>query len=304
MEPFFFIFISMGKIIDKLDFERFVKSLRGPLNSINGEIYYTLPETFGTFGSYLNIVIRETQVQPDIIFKLMTEIAEKFKPMYDEYMDEGGNEMGETMVRISDLLFTGGMNEFIGFNLNSAMDTVLPVEILQWTKEVRKVKTLMTFLKDPVGFRSVMELDDTTLERINRGLRQLQSQKNIPHNLQVHLDFVEEGTFTIPDEINTSMGDDGELKQIKVYYKFPQNVKLKFHCDPRNYNKITGEVDFDFMPIYIEYPKLSEDYAIPKKELLETLLSERIKHILKSNDLVPIRFSSNLDKFNFIYKWI
>jgi hypothetical protein len=184
------------------------------------------------------------------------------------------------------------------------MDTVLPVEILQWTKEVRKVKTLMTFLKDPVGFRSVMELDDTTLERINRGLRQLQSQKNTPHNLQVHLDFVEEGTFTIPDEINTSMGDDGELKQIKVYYKFPKNVKLKFKCDARSHNKITGEVDFDFMPIYIEYPKLSEDYAVPKKELLETLLTERIKYILKSNDLVPVRFSSNLDKFNFIYKWI
>jgi hypothetical protein len=187
------------------------------------------------------------------------------------------------------------------------MHTVLPVETLQWTKELRQVKTLMTFLKDPVGYRSVMEIDDTTMERLNRSLKQLQSQKNIPHNLQVHLDFVEEGTFTIPDEINTSMGDDGELKQIKVYYKFPQNIKLKFKCDARSHNKITGEVDFDFMPIYVEYPKLSEDYESPKRELLKTLISERIKHILKSNDLVPVRFSSNLDsdsKFNFSFKWI
>jgi hypothetical protein len=295
----------MEKSLNKIEYDRFIKTLRGPLKSINGEIYYVSSDNSfnSNFGGYLNIVIRETQVQPDIIFKLMTEIAEKFKTLYDEY-PSSSDQVGKTAVRIKDLLFTGGSDKFIGFNLNDSLYTVLPVEILQWTKELRQVKTLMTFLKDPVGFRSVMELDDTTLERVNRSLKQLQSQKNVPHNLQVHLDFVEEGTFTIPDEINMSMGDDGELKQIKVYYKFPQNVKLKFHCDPRNHNKITGEVDFDYMPIYVEYPKLSEDYAIAKKELLETLLSERIKHILKSNDLVPIRFSSNLDKFNFIYKWI
>jgi hypothetical protein len=293
----------MGKFVNRLDFERFVKTLRGPLKSINGEIYHVLPDTFGTFGCYLNIVIRETQIQPDLIFNLMTEIAEKFKPMYDEYMDENGSGFSDIMVRIKDLLITGGSNDYIGFNLNDSMSSVLPVQTLQWTKEVRQVKTLMTFLKDPVGFRSVMEIDDTTMERLNRSIRQLQSQKNVPHNLRVHLDFVEEGTFTIPDEINTTMGDDGELKQIKVYYKFPQNVKLKFHCDPRNHNKITGEVDFDFMPIYVEYPRISEDYEEPKRELLKTLLTERIKYILKSNDLVPVRYSSNDSKFNFSFKW-
>jgi hypothetical protein len=283
----------MGKILDKSDFERFVKSLRGPLNTINGEIYYTLPETFSTFGAYLNIVIRETQVQPDIIFKLMTEIAEKFKPMYDEYMDEHGNEMGETTVRISDLLFTGGMNEFIGFNLNSAMDTVLPVERLQWTKEVRKVKTLMTFLKDPVGFRSVMELDDTTLERINRGLRQLQSQKNTPHNLQVHLDFIEEGTLDIEGQ--------------KVYYRFPDDVKLKFECDPKNHNKITGLVNFDWKSIYVEYP-LSPEVGETMVDTITSVLSDKIKKMLKSNDLTPINFlkgkNTEIDEFLFAFKWV
>ena len=283
----------MGKILDKLEFERFVKSLRGPLNTINGEIYYTLPETFSTFGAYLNIVIRETQVQPDIIFKLMTEIAEKFKPMYDEYSDEHGNEMGETTVRISDLLFTGGMNEFIGFNLNSAMDTVLPVQTLQWTKEVRKVKTLMTFLKDPVGFRSVMELDDTTLERVNRGLRQLQSQKNAPHNLQVHLDFIEEGTL--------------EIEGQKVYYRFPDDIKLKFECDPKNHNKITGLVNFDWRSIYVEYP-LSPEVGKTMVDTITSVLSDKIKKMLKSNDLTPINFlkgkNTQIDEFLFNFKWV
>ncbi len=283
----------MGKILDKLEFERFVKSLRGPLNSMNGEIYYTLPETFGTFGAYLNIVIRETQVQPDIIFRLMTEIAEKFKPMYDEYSDEHGNEMGETTVRISDLLFTGGMNEFIGFNLNSAMDTVLPVQTLQWTKEVRKVKTLMTFLKDPVGFRSVMELDDTTLERVNRGLRQLQSQKNAPHNLQVHLDFIEEGTL--------------EIEGQKVYYRFPDDIKLKFECDPKNHNKITGLVNFDWRSIYVEYP-LSPEVGKTMVDTITSVLSDKIKKMLKSNDLTPINFlkgkNTQIDEFLFNFKWV
>ena len=283
----------MGKILDKLEFERFVKSLRGPLNSMNGEIYYTLPETFGTFGAYLNVVIRETQVQPDIIFRLMTEIAEKFKPMYDEYSDEHGNEMGETTVRISDLLFTGGMNEFIGFNLNSAMDTVLPVQTLQWTKEVRKVKTLMTFLKDPVGFRSVMELDDTTLERVNRGLRQLQSQKNAPHNLQVHLDFIEEGTL--------------EIEGQKVYYRFPDDIKLKFECDPKNHNKITGLVNFDWRSIYVEYP-LSPEVGKTMVDTITSVLSDKIKKMLKSNDLTPINFlkgkNTQIDEFLFNFKWV
>lgn len=290
MEPFFFIFISMGKILDKSDFERFVKSLRGPLNTINGEIYYTLPETFSTFGAYLNIVIRETQVQPDIIFKLMTEIAEKFKPMYDEYMDGNSNEMGETMVRINDLLFTGGVDGFIGFNLNSAMDTVLPAERLQWTKEVRKVKTLMTYLKDPVGFRSVMELDDITLERVNRGLKQLQSQKNTPHNLQVHLEFIEEGTFT--------------MNGMVIKYKLPEDIKLKFECSPRNHNKITGLVDFDYLPIHVEHPYNSKVGAAMYDTITE-LLSNKINSLFLANDLIPVRFASNSNKprFNFIINW-
>ena len=284
----------MGKFVNKLDYQRFVKSLKGPLKSLNGEIYYVREDTLSTFGCYLNIVIRETQVQPDIIFKLMTEIAEKFKPMYDEYMDEYGSGMGGTMVRIMDLLLTGGLDEFIGINLNSSMDSVLPVERLQWTKEVRQVKTLMTFLEDPVGFRSVMELDDTTLERVNRGLKQLQSQKNVPHNLQVHLDFIEEGTYK----------DEG----FDVYYKFPENVKLKFVAVAKNHNKITGLVDFDWKPIYVEYP-LTPEVGRFMTDTITSVLSHKIKQILKANDLTPINFSSNStnpDKslFNFSFKWV
>ena len=215
---------------------------------MNGEIYHVSADNSfnSNFGCYLNIVIRETQVQPDIVFKLMTEIAGKFKPMYDEY----GDEMKNTAMRIKDLLFTGGFDQYIGFNLNDSMHTVLPADTLQWTKELRQVKTMMTFLTDPVGFRSVMELDDTTLDRVNRGLKQLQSQKNVPHNLQVHLDFVEEGTFDLDISYGTNISNF--IKNI--YYKLPENIKLKFVCDPSNHNKITGELDFDYKSIYIEFP--------------------------------------------------
>ena len=278
----------MGKSLSKLEYERFVSTLRGPLKSMNGEIYHVSADNsfVGNFGCYLNIVIRETQVQPDIVFKLMTEIAGKFKPMYDEY----GDEMKNTAMRIKDLLFTGGFDQYIGFNLNDSMHTVLPADTLQWTKELRQVKVMMTFLTDPVGFRSVMELDDTTLDRLNRGLKQLQSQKNVPHNLRIHLDFIEEGSFMLND--------------LEVKYKLPDNIKLKYKCDARNHNKITGVVDFDFMPIHVEYP-IDPISGRNMHDTLVELLTTKFVSIFQSNDLAPDRYAANSynPRFNFIFKF-
>ena len=278
----------MGKSLSKLEYDRFVSTLRGPLKSMNGEIYHVSADNSfnSNFGCYLNIVIRETQVQPDIVFKLMTEIAGKFKPMYDEY----GDEMKNTAMRIKDLLFTGGFDQYIGFNLNDSMHTVLPADTLQWTKELRQVKTMMTFLTDPVGFRSVMELDDTTLERVNRSLKQLQSQKNVPHNLRIHLDFIEEGTFMLND--------------LEVKYKLPDNIKLKYKCDARNHNKITGVVDFDFMPIHVEYP-IDPVSGRNMHDTLVELLTTKFVSIFQSNDLAPDRYAANIynPRFNFIFKF-
>jgi hypothetical protein len=278
----------MGKSLSKLEYDRFVSTLRGPLKSMNGEIYHVSADNsfIGNFGCYLNIVIRETQVQPDIVFKLMTEIAGKFKPMYDEY----GDEMKNTAMRIKDLLFTGGFDQYIGFNLNDSMHTVLPADTLQWTKELRQVKVMMTFLTDPVGFRSVMELDDTTLDRLNRGLKQLQSQKNVPHNLRIHLDFIEEGSFMLND--------------LEVKYKLPDNIKLKYKCDARNHNKITGVVDFDFMPIHVEYP-IDPVSGRNMHDTLVELLTTKFVSIFQSNDLAPDRYAANSynPRFNFIFKF-
>lgn len=278
----------MGKSLSKLEYDRFVSTLRGPLKSMNGEIYHVSADNsfIGNFGCYLNIVIRETQVQPDIVFKLMTEIAGKFKPMYDEY----GDEMKNTAMRIKDLLFTGGFDQYIGFNLNDSMHTVLPADTLQWTKELRQVKVMMTFLTDPVGFRSAMELDDTTLDRLNRGLKQLQSQKNVPHNLRIHLDFIEEGSFMLND--------------LEVKYKLPDNIKLKYKCDARNHNKITGVVDFDFMPIHVEYP-IDPVSGKNMYDTLVELLTTKFVSIFQSNDLAPDRYAANIYKpqFNFIFKF-
>jgi len=278
----------MGKSLSKLEYDRFVSTLRGPLKSMNGEIYHVSADNSfnSNFGCYLNIVIRETQVQPDIVFKLMTEIAGKFKPMYDEY----GDEMKNTAMRIKDLLFTGGFDGYIGFNLNDSMHTVLPADTLQWTKELRQVKTMMTFLTDPVGFRSAMELDDTTLDRLNRGLKQLQSQKNVPHNLRIHLDFIEEGSFMLND--------------LEVKYKLPDNIKLKYKCDARNHNKITGVVDFDFMPIHVEYP-IDPVSGRNMHDTLVELLTTKFVSIFQSNDLAPDRYAANSynPRFNFIFKF-
>ena len=278
----------MGKSLSKLEYDRFVSTLRGPLKSMNGEIYHVSADNSfnSNFGCYLNIVIRETQVQPDIVFKLMTEIAGKFKPMYDEY----GDEMKNTAMRIKDLLFTGGFDQYIGFNLNDSMHTVLPADTLQWTKELRQVKVMMTFLTDHVGFRSVMELDDTTLDRLNRGLKQLQSQKNVPHNLRIHLDFIEEGSFMLND--------------LEVKYKLPDNIKLKYKCDARNHNKITGVVDFDFMPIHVEYP-IDPVSGRNMHDTLVELLTTKFVSIFQSNDLAPDRYAANSynPRFNFIFKF-
>lgn len=285
----------MGKFVNKRDYESFVQGLKGPLKSLDGEIYEAQSETLNIFGCSLYIVIREVMVGPDIISRLMTELAGKFQDMYDQYMDEFGSGMGNTMVRIRTLMFTGGLqtnNNLIGINLNDSMSSVLPIEKQQWTKEVHTVNDLIQYSKD-TGVLQLMVLDETTVDKINRSLKQLQSQKNVPHNLQVHLDFIEDGTFKMND--------------LEVYYKLPETLKLKFESDPRNHNKITGLVDFNWKQIYIEYP-LSPEAGRSIRDTLVELLSHKIKQIFKSNDLTPHNFSSNSTNFDrklfsFNFKW-
>jgi hypothetical protein len=285
----------MGKFVNKQDYERFVQGLKGPLKTLNGEIYDSKSETFNIFNCYLNVVIREREIGPDLISKLLIEIAGKFQPMYDLYMDENGSGMANTDVRIMRLYITGGLdsNDIIGINLNDTMTTVLPVEKQMWIKEMYSVKDLLSFPKTPESIQQT-QLDETTVEKVNRGLKQLQSQKNVPHNLQVHLDFIEEGTYK----------DEG----FDIYYKFPDNIKLKFVTVPANHNKITGLVDFNWKPIYVEYP-LSPEVGRFMTDTITSVLSDKIKQILKSNDLTPINFSSNSTNsekalFNFNFKWV
>jgi hypothetical protein len=284
----------MGKFVNKEDYERFVQGLRGPLKSLNGEIYETKSETFNIFNCYLNVVIREREIGADLISKLLIEIAGKFQPMYDLYMDENGSGMAYTDVRIMRLYITGGLdsNDIIGINLNDTMTTVLPVEKQLWIKEMYSVKELLSFPKTP-GSIEQTQLDETTVEKINRSLRQLQSQKNVPHNLQVHLDFIEEGNIKV-DEFD-------------VYYRLPENIKLKFDCDPTNHNKITGVVDFAYKQIYIEFP-VSPQVGRAMENSFTSLLTDKIKRIFKSNDLVPTNFASNTTNFDravfsFNFKW-
>ena len=284
----------MGKFVNKRDYERFVQGLKGPLKTLNGEIYDSKSETFNIFNCYLNVVIREREIGPDLISKLLTEIAGKFQPMYDLYMDENGSGMGITDVRISRLYITGGLDhsDIIGINLNDTMTTVLPIEKQMWVKEMNSVKELLSYSKDPEALQQ-MQLSQTTVEMINRSLKQLQSQKNVPHNLQVHLDFIEEGNF--------------KVEEFDVYYKLPENIKLKFDCNPSNFNKITGVVDFAYKPIYIEFP-VSPQVGRAMENSFTSILTDKIKRIFKSNDLVPSNFASNTTNFDravfsFNFKW-
>jgi len=284
----------MGKFVNKEDYEKFVQGLKGPLKTLNGEIYETKSETFNIFNCYLNVVIREREIGPDFISKLLTEIAGKFQPMYDLYMDENGSGMEYTDVRIMRLYITGGLdsNDIIGINLNDTMTTVLPVAKQMWIKEMYSVKELLSFPKTP-GSIEQTQLDETTVEKINRSLRQLQSQKNVPHNLQVHLDFIEEGNIKV-DEFD-------------VYYKLPEDIKLNFDCDQTNHNKITGVVDVAYKQIDIEFP-VSPQVGRAMENSFTSLLTDKIKRIFKSNDLVPINFAGNTTNFDravfsFNFKW-
>jgi len=154
------------------------------------------------------------------------------------------------------------------------------------------VKDLLSFPKTPESIQQT-QLDETTVEKVNRSLRQLQSQKNVPHNLQVHLDFIEEGNIKV-DEFD-------------VYYRLPENIRLKFDCDPSNHNKITGVVDFAYKQIYIEFP-VSPQVGRAMQDSFTSLLTDKIKRIFKSNDLVPTNFASNTTNFDravfsFNFKW-
>ena len=284
----------MGKSVKKEDYEKFVQGLKGPLKSLNGEIYETKAETVYVYGCYLNVVIREREIGPDLISKLMTEIAGKFQPMYDLYMDDNGSGIGGTDVRIMRLYITGGLdnNDIIGINLNDTMTTVLPVEKQQWVKEIYSVNELLSYRKDPEALQ-LMQLSQTTVEMINRSLKQLQSQKNVPHNLQVHLDFIEEGNIKV-DEFD-------------VYYRLPENIKLKFDCNPSNYHKITGVLDFEYKPIYIEFP-VSPQVGESMQDTFTHLITDKIKRILMSNDLTPTNYTKGVKSdpwvnFSFNFKW-
>lgn len=293
----------MGKSVKKEDYEKFVQGLKGPLKSLNGEIYETKAETVYVYNCYLNVVIREREIGPDLISKLLIELAGKFKPMYDLYMDDNGSGMGGTELRIMRLYITGGLenNDIIGINLNDTMTTVLPVAKQMWIKEIYEVKQLIAFPKTP-GSIEQTQLDETTVEKINRSLKQLQSQKNVPHNLQVHLDFIEEGNFNLNYTYGTTSSDD-----YNVYYRFPENIRLKFDCDPSNHNKITGVVDFAYKPIYVEIP-VSPEVGRVMTDSFTYLLTDRIKRILKSNDLTPTNYTKGVKtepnaNFSFNFKW-
>ncbi len=279
----------MGKFIRAREYEVFGKSLKGrPIPNMNGEIVNIITETFGTsFGIGLDVVLRDTQVGPDLIPDLLTNITGLFMNMYDEY----GSSMGETLVRIRKLIITGGLD--IGVNINHTMTSVLPVEKQQWVKDVHTLNDMVQYTKEK-EVRDLMRLDEITVERLNRITKQLQSQKNVPHNLQVHLDFLEDGTIKMNDTV-------------EAYYRLPEGIELKCSVDERNHNKITGIVDFKYKPIYVEYPTTPETGKI-MKETIVNLLSGKIKQLLELNGLTPENYSnypSSLNKpiFTFNIKW-
>lgn len=283
----------MGIFLNTDEYNTFAKTLVGPLETLKGEIFDVHTETYSTtFGCDFSIVIHESVVTSTIISDLMTEIASKFRPMYDRYSKEHDSGFDKTTVRIRGLIFTGGLDvdiNYIGIDINNAMMTVLPMEKLQWTKEPHTVNDLIQYTENPEVLQ-LMKLDETTLDKLNRSLKQLQSQKNVPHNLQIHLDFIEEGTF--------------KLNDLEVKYKLPEDIQLIIKSDPRNHNKITGIVDFNYSPIHVEYP-INPVSGRNMHDTLVELLTGKFIDLFKSNDLIPDRYAANSTRptFNFLFKF-
>lgn len=275
MEPFFFIFISMKVTnINKLE-----SSLSGPLTSLGGDIkvVYSMDRSIA-----LEVKISDDKITGDFIFILWNEINSRIDDTYYE-------SEGSTTIRIRELILTGGIDiDGIGISLNMASTTPLRMDKVKWIKEpftLTQIKDML--IVSPQETRLQMSLEEDELHKVNHSLSQVRAQKNVPHNLQIHLDFIEEGTFMLND--------------FEVKYKLPEGMELKYKSDPRNHNKITGVLDFDFLPIHVELPMSPESGKVMYNTLTDRL-TDKFNTIFKSNDLVPDRFAANVKnpRYNFI----
>ena len=261
---------------------KLASSLPGPLTSLGGDIkvVYSMDRSIA-----LEVKITDDKVTGDFIFTLWNEINGRINDTYYE-------SEGSTTIRIRELILTGGIDiDGIGISLNMAATTPLSMNKVKWIKEpftLTEIKDML--IVSPQETRLQMSLEEDELHKVNHSLSQVRAQKNVPHNLQIHLDFIEEGTFMLND--------------LEVRYKLPDSIELKYKSDPRNHNKITGVVDFDFLPIHVEYP-LNPTSGKNMYDTLTELLTDKFNTIFKSNDLVPDRYAPNSKKprYNFIFKF-
>jgi hypothetical protein len=258
---------------------KLASSLSGPLTSLGGDIkvVYSMDRSIA-----LEVKISDDKVTGDFIFTLWNEINSRIDDTYYE-------SEGSTTIRIRELILTGGIDiDGIGISLNMAATTPLSMNKVKWIKEpftLTEIKDML--IVSPQETRLQMLLEEDELHKLNHSLSQIRAQKNVPHNLQIHLDFIEEGTFMMND--------------LEVKYKLPEGMELKYKSDPRNHNKITGVLDFDFLPIHVECPMNPASGKVMYNTLTDRL-TDKFNTIFKSNDLVPDRFAPNVKnpRYNFI----
>ena len=265
--------------LTKSNFYKFVSRLSGHLSSLEGNIkninsmYDETPHSIA-----IEVEIMEDKITGDFIFKLWNEINSRIDDVYYE-------SEGSTTIRIRTLILTGGIGiDNIGISLNQAATTSLPMEKVKWIKEPFSIMEMRDMLiNSPQEIRAQMLLGEDDVNKINHSLSQIKAQKNVPHNLQVQLEFIEEGEIELDLKMKTNQ--DYPIMFAKGHYKLPEDTELNFKLDKSNHNKITGKLNLKSQHITVEVDKGYLPLDVSEHIAMHEVAAKEINDIFISNNI-------------------
>lgn len=249
--------------------------ISGPLTSLEGDIkvVYSMDHSIA-----VEVKITEDKITGDFIFKLWNEIKSRIDDTY--YKSEGSST-----IRIRTLILTGGIGiDNIGISLNLAATTPLRMTKVKWIKEpfsLIEIRDMLT--NSPEQTREQMSLDEEEANRLNHFLSQIKAQKNVPHNLQVQLEFIEEGEIELDLKMKTNQ--DYPIMFAKGHYKLPEDTELNFKLDKSNHNKITGKLNLKSQHITVEVDKGYLPLDVSEHIAMHEVAAKEINNIFISNNI-------------------
>jgi hypothetical protein len=128
-----------------------------------------------------------------------------------------------------------------------------------------------------------MLLGEDDVNKINHSLSQIKAQKNVPHNLQVQLEFIEEGEIELDLKMKTNQ--DYPIMFAKGRYKLPEDIDLKYSLDSRNHNKITGTLSLNSKCITVEVDKGYLPLGVDEHIAMHEVAAKEINDIFISNNI-------------------